>query len=127
MPAYKYSHNYDIEEQAKIAPKKKTFKPVTKLSRSGITVIRPLVYYREEEIKEKISEMQLNPIKNFCPYDGNTMRQKIKEQIKNLSSEYAEIYEHLGAAMRQQKGMELWPEKLCKDEVIKKFREFWQK
>ena len=30
MPAYKYSHNYDIEEQAQIMPKKKTFKPAIK-------------------------------------------------------------------------------------------------
>ena len=55
----------------------RTFLPVTPLSRSGITVLRPLLYYREQEIRELVAKLGLKPIKNPCPYDGHTMRQDI--------------------------------------------------
>lgn len=104
----------------------KTFLPVTELSRSGITVIRPLIYCREQEIVEQVEELGYAPIKNPCPYDGHTMRQDIKDEIMELGQKYPELYEHLAAAMRQQKDMELWPVKLTKDEVMDKFHQFWQ-
>lgn len=104
----------------------KTFLPVTELSRSGITVIRPLIYYRESEIMEQVGELGYAPIKNPCPYDGHTMRQYIKEEIGELGRRYPELYEHLAAAMRQQKDMELWPVKLSKEAVMEKFHQFWQ-
>jgi len=104
----------------------KTFCPVTELSRSGITVIRPLVYYREKEIEAEVVELGFQPIKNPCPYDGHTTRQKVKEDLAKLNAQYPELYEHLAAAMRQQQGMELWPQKLTKDELVDKFHDFWR-
>jgi len=104
----------------------KTFRPVTELSRSGITVIRPLIYYRETEIINRIEEMGFMPIKNQCPYDGNTTRKDVKDLLTKLKKDYSEVYDHLAAAMRMQKGMELWPEKLEKDKIVEKFRGFWK-
>ena len=104
----------------------KTFKPVTNLSRSGITVIRPLLYCREEEVADEVKAMGLQPLKNPCPYDGHTMRQSVKEHIAELNDKYPEIYEHLSAAMRKQDGMELWPAKLTKEQAMAKFKEFWK-
>lgn len=104
----------------------KTFRPVTELSRSGITVLRPLIYYREKEIIEQTEKLHFQPIKNPCPYDGSTTRQEIKQHISSLGNRYPELYEHLGAAMREQKGMELWPSKLSKEEIIDKFHNFWK-
>ena len=37
----------------------RTFLPVTPLSRSGITVLRPLLYYREQEIRELVAKLGL--------------------------------------------------------------------
>ncbi|MCQ2361776.1 MAG: tRNA lysidine(34) synthetase TilS [Acidaminococcaceae bacterium] len=104
----------------------KTFRPVTELSRSSITVLRPLIYYREKEIIEQTDKLHFQPIKNPCPYDGNTTRQEIKKQISDLSIKYPELYEHLAAAMRQQDGMELWPAKIEKQKIIDKFHSFWK-
>lgn len=105
----------------------RTFRPVTPLSRSGITVIRPLLYYREQEIRDCVSRLGLRPLKNPCPYDGNTMRQKVKEHIGALNGQYPDIYEHLAAAMRQQPDSELWPAKLDKNEAAAKFYRFWNR
>lgn len=105
----------------------RTFLPVTHLSRSGITVLRPLLYYRESEIRQLVAKLSLEPIKNPCPYDGHTMRQDIKEHIAQLNGRYPEIYEHLAAAMRCSQQQELWPGKPEAKELIGKFRAFWQR
>lgn len=105
----------------------RTFLPVTPLSRSGITVLRPLLYYRESEIRRLVAKLNLEPIKNPCPYDGHTMRQDIKEHIAQLDGRYPEIYEHLAAAMRCSQQQELWPAKPDAKELIGKFRSFWQR
>lgn len=104
----------------------KTFCPVTELSRSGITLIRPFVYYREAEIEKEVAELGFEPIKNPCPYDGNTVRQRVKEDLAEWNSRYPELYAHLAAAMRRQQGMELWPQKLTKEELVDKFHAFWR-
>lgn len=102
----------------------RTFLPVTPLSRSGITVLRPLLYYRESEIRALVAKLGLQPIKNPCPYDGHTMRQDIKEHIAALDAQYPEIYDHLAAAMRNSDRQELWPAKPGK-ELLGKFHAFW--
>ena len=102
----------------------RTFLPVTPLSRTGITVLRPLLYYRESEIRQLVEKLQLKPLKNPCPYDGHTMRQDIKEHLVELDARYPEVYDHLAAAMRCGDTSELWPAKPGK-ELVGKFRAFW--
>lgn len=104
----------------------RSFLPVTPLSRSGITVLRPLLYYREKEIVELVKKLNLHPLKNPCPYDGHTTRQDVKEHIAALDARYPEIYDHLAAAMRCSDQQELWPGKLGQKELAQKFRAFWQ-
>lgn len=105
----------------------KTFLPVTYLSRMDLTVLRPLLYYREEEIRQLGKEIGLEPIKNPCPYDGFTMRQYVKEHIAALNENYPEVYNHLASAMRLPEKPELWPNKLNQKEMVAKFRAFWKK
>ena len=87
----------------------KTFLPVTNLSRSGLTLIRPLLYYRESEIIALGKELGLQPLKNPCPYNGNTKRQEIKEMLSNLEAKDPEYYRRFSAAMRSGNTAELWP------------------
>ena len=103
----------------------RTFLPVTPLSRSGITVLRPLLYYREQEIRDLVAKLNIKPLKNPCPYDGHTMRQDVKEHIAELNERYPEVYDHLLAAMRSSERQELWPGKPTDKEMVAKFRAFW--
>ncbi len=105
----------------------KTFLPVTYLSRTKLTVLRPLIYYREEEIRSYGQAIGLKPLKNPCPYDGNTQRQEMKELIVTLSKKNPELYAHLSSALRQSKEQELWPEKMSQQASLLLFRNFWQK
>ena len=105
----------------------KTFLPTTYLSRTKLTVLRPLIYYREEEIREYGQKIGLKPLKNPCPYDGNTERQEMKELVAKLSKNKPELYAHLASALRHSQEEELWPEKMSQKVMLNVFREFWQK
>lgn len=105
----------------------RTFLPVTHLSRAGITVLRPLLYYREREIEELVQQLDIHPLKNPCPYDGHTMRQDVKEHIAELEQRYPGVYDHLAAAMRFDEKRELWPDRRTSKELLPKFRAFWGK
>ena len=105
----------------------RTFLPITWLSNKELHVIRPLLYYREEEIRQHVKELGFVPLKNPCPHDGQTIRQDAKEQIEQLENLSPRLYDNLFAAMRQANNIELWPEKLSKQQDIDKFRLFWHK
>lgn len=83
------------------------FTPKTYLSRSNITVIRPLVYLREFQIVS-FAEKNFNIVKSPCPIDGKTNRQTIKNLIAELGKNFPDLFEHLAAAMRENSIVELW-------------------
>ena len=105
----------------------KTFLPVTYLSRKNLHVIRPLLYYREEEIIEYVKELGLTPLKNPCPYDGKTTRQDIKEFLPKLEAIFPGTYDNLNSAMHKADNTELWPKQKTKAESAKDYYAFWQK
>ena len=86
-----------------------TFTPVTYLDRTDITVIRPLIYFREQEIIDTQAFHGFDPVKNPCPHDGNTSRQTVKELIAKLDQSIPDCYNHLAAGMRQGALGQLWP------------------
>ena len=104
----------------------RTFLPITPLSRTGLTVLRPLLYYREAEIIDMVRQLDLQPLRNPCPYDGHTKRQDIKEHIRELEKLSPEVYDHLAAAMRNAPNQELWPEQLSQKQLADKFHNFWR-
>ena len=87
----------------------KTFLPKTPQERSGVTIIRPLVYFREAEIIENVDRLGLEPLKNPCPYNGHTKRQETKEMLSDLEAKDPEYYRRFSAAMRGGSTAELWP------------------
>lgn len=84
------------------------FTPKTFLSRTNITVIRPLVYLREFQISSFVSKNNFGVVKSPCPFDGKTNRQNIKNLIKELGKSFPDLFEHLAAAMRESSIGELW-------------------
>ena len=98
-----------------------TFTPVTYLDRMDLTVIRPLVYFREKELIEAINIHGFDPVKSPCPHDGNTCRQEVKELIAKLEPQIPDVYDHLGAAMRQGALGELWPAAKTREEMRKTY------
>ena len=87
----------------------KTFLPKTPQERSGVTIIRPLVYFREAEIIQTVERLGLQPLKNPCPYNGHSKRQEIKEMLRDYEAKDPEYYRRFAAAMRGGETAELWP------------------
>ncbi len=77
------------------------FAPVTFLDRTGITLIRPLLYCREYDIASYARRAELPIVKNTCPADKNSKRQRVKEIAAVLRAERADIYEKIFGAMKR--------------------------
>lgn len=58
------------------------FPPETYLDRSGLTVIRPMIYVNEADVIGFKNKYKLPVCKNPCPADGYTKR----EYVKNLTN-----------------------------------------
>lgn len=77
------------------------FSPVTYLSRKNITMIRPLVYSEERDIKHAIKASGVSIVKSPCPIDGKTDRQNTKEFLINLDRSHRGIKNRIFGAMQR--------------------------
>ena len=68
----------------------------------------------------------IEAIKSPCPYNGCTKREEVKSLLQYLNTNIdTQAYEHLAAAMRLAPQQDLWPEKINRDVLAKKHRDFW--
>lgn len=75
------------------------FSPVTYLDRADLTIMRPLVYTPEYEIRSVAKKYNLPICKNPCKADGNTKREDIKRLIESLRAENKDIKEKIFGAI----------------------------
>lgn len=99
----------------------KTFLPRTYLDRMDLTVIRPLVYFRESELKETVALHGFASVESPCPLNGKTKRQEIKELIASLGEKNPLLYDHLAAGMRENAIVELWPPQQNRKQMKQKY------
>ncbi len=99
-----------------------TFQPKTFLDRTNLTVIRPLIYVRESEIKNLTQGFEI--LKSPCPFDGFTNRQRIKNLIAELEKDFPNIFSHLAAAMRKNSIGELWDAPKTRQEMRETYFSF---
>ena len=79
-----------------------TFEPVTHLDRTGLTLIRPLLYVKESDIKGFIRKYQLPVMKNTCPADGATNRKYVSSLLDQINRDHPGVRDRLFAAARDQ-------------------------
>lgn len=85
-----------------------TFHPKTWLSRSGVTVIRPMVYLPEKHVLHMKKELALPVLENPCPANGHTKRQEMKELLAELSRRYPNVKEMMLLALQNDRQYGLW-------------------
>ncbi|MCQ2492264.1 MAG: tRNA 2-thiocytidine(32) synthetase TtcA [Lachnospiraceae bacterium] len=90
-----------------------SFPPVTELDRSGITVIRPMMYVPERSVATFARENALPVVHNVCPVDGSTKRAYAKGLVKQLSEENRGVKDRLMHAI-EEAHFEDWPVKVVK-------------
>ena len=84
-----------------------TFHPITAMSRTGITVIRPLIYLPESHVKHMNRVLELPVVASPCPADGETRRTEMKELLRRLRQFYPDANERFLHAL-QQDHYDLW-------------------
>lgn len=62
-----------------------TFAPVSYMDRSKITLIRPLIYAPEKEIRKFIKRENIKVMPKNCPMDGVSKREDMKEMLYKLT------------------------------------------
>ena len=77
------------------------FQPVTKLDRTGITQIRPMLYIHEKTVDNFARSAHLPVLQNRCPSDKHTKREEIKELVYTLSQTYPDLKERVFGAMQR--------------------------
>lgn len=80
-----------------------TFAPVTQLDKTGISIIRPLVYVYESEVIGFKNKYNLPVMKNPCPYDGYTKREYVKQLIRQINEENPGVKKRLFSAIKKGK------------------------
>lgn len=84
-----------------------TFHPKTAMSRTGITVIRPMVYLPESHAKHMERVLELPVVKSPCPANGETRRAEMKELMRRLRRIYPDANERFLHALQQDR-YDLW-------------------
>jgi tRNA(Ile)-lysidine synthase TilS/MesJ len=84
------------------------FRPVTWLSRKGITAIRPLLLTPEREVVKAARRAELQIVKSKCPVDGATARTGMKKFLREMEAgEYPDLRKMLFGAIRKS-GIDGW-------------------
>jgi len=77
------------------------FQPVTYMSRTDITQIRPMLYVGEHTIKNIAKRYELPVVKNSCPLDGRSKREDVKALIAQLEKQYPDLKQKIFGAMQR--------------------------
>ncbi len=84
-----------------------TFQPVSYLDRTDITLLRPMIYCREDDIHKMSMILELPLVANPCPVDKTTKRNTVKEIANVLCEESPDLYEKIFGAI-QRKPLDGW-------------------
>ena len=83
------------------------FSPVSYLSRKDITLIRPMVFAPEKEVRKAALKNELNIVKSKCPADGHTNREVTKNFIAEMDKKSRGFSDRIFGAMRRS-GIDGW-------------------
>ena len=78
-----------------------TFAPTSYMDRSKITLIRPLIYTPEKEIRNFIKRENITVMKKNCPMDGLSKREYMKDMLYKLSIEIPNVRANLMGAIKR--------------------------
>lgn len=89
-----------------------SFEPKSYLTKTEVTLIRPLLYIEEQEIIRFVKREELPVVFNPCPVDKKTKREEIKKLVTQLSGDYGDIREKFVMGMEQGTADAFWTKSL---------------
>lgn len=76
-----------------------TFAPVSYMDRSKMTLIRPLIYTPEKEIRRFVKKNNITVMPKACPMDGVSKREDMKKMIQDLQIDIPHVRANLYGAI----------------------------
>lgn len=83
-----------------------TFQPKSFMSKSGVTLIRPMIYIEERDIVGFAENLPV--VHNPCPANKHTQREYMKQLMKNLSVDTPGITQKFANAIMHPERYNLW-------------------
>ena len=77
------------------------FLPVTYLDRTGLTLIRPMLYLPEKTIRNFAERENLPVVHNPCPADKNTKREDVKALLYELEGRYPGLKDNIFGGLQR--------------------------
>lgn len=78
-----------------------TFSPISYMDRSKITLIRPLIYAPEKDIKRFVKKEQISIMPKTCPMDGYSKREDMKKLIHEFQNDLPNVKANLYGAIKR--------------------------
>lgn len=78
-----------------------SFLPVTYLDRTGLTLIRPMLYLHEKTIRNFVERESLPVVHNPCPADKNTKREDVKSLLYDLEGRYPGLKDNIFGGLQR--------------------------
>ena len=77
------------------------FEPVTYMSRSGVTQIRPMLYCREMDVTGFVRQEKLPVVESTCPMDKHSRREDTKKLLSQLARQFPDLRTKIFGAMQR--------------------------
>ena len=77
------------------------FLPVTYLDRTGLTLIRPMLYLHEKTIRNFAEREHLPVVHNPCSADKNTKREDVKALLYELEGRYSGLKDNIFGGLQR--------------------------
>lgn len=78
-----------------------TFAPTSYMDRSKITLIRPMIYIPEKEVRKFVKRQSIEVMPKVCPMDGISKRESIKELIAKLVKDIPTVRANVMGAIKR--------------------------
>ena len=78
-----------------------SFLPVTYMDRTGLTLIRPMLYLHEKTISNFVTRENLPVVHNPCPADKNTKREDMKALLYELEGRYPGLKDNIFGGLQR--------------------------
>ena len=85
-----------------------TLQPYSFMSRTKVTVIRPLIYAHEGDIKGAAARHNMPVIPSPCPKDKSSSREYMKQVVKNIQKEIPFAKDNMISAIISPERYNLW-------------------
>lgn len=76
--------------------------PSFTLDKTGVSVIRPLMYVSESEVIGFVNRYNLPIVKSTCPADGNTKRKYVEDMLAQMNRDNPGVKDRLFSAIKRE-------------------------